>query len=298
MTQSLLDMLPSWELAMRAERKSPETIKSYGDGVRAFARWCESTGTAPELTKVSVQQFVADLLDGGAEAGTAEARLKGLRRFAAWLSDPAEGILDSNPLAGIGPVKIDRKIVDALTDDELKRLIKACVGRGFIDRRDEAIVRLMAETGARAGEVVGITTDDIDLRRGLVVIRRGKGGKGRILPVGPQTGVAIDRYMRLRSLHPLADTPSLWLGGKGKSFAYHALHKALGVRARAAGLSDFHPHLMRHTAASRWLAAGGSEQGLMAVAGWSNRAMLDRYTAASASQRAADEARGLALGDL
>jgi integrase/recombinase XerD len=55
---------------------------------------------------------------------------------------------------------------------------------------------------------------------------------------------------------------------------------------------------MRHTAATRWLRAGGSEGGLMAVAGWSNRAMIDRYTGASAAERAAEEARGLGLGDL
>jgi site-specific recombinase XerD len=296
---NVLDMLDSWELAMRAQRKSPQTIKSYGDGVKAFSRWCETTGTDPQFTKTNVQQFITDLLDGGAEAGTAEARLKGLRRYAIWLSDPDGGdVLDSNPLAGIGPVKVDRKITAALDEGQIKALIKACAGRGFIDRRDEAIVRLMVETGARAGEVVNVSVDDCDLKRGTVVVRRGKGGKGRILPIGPQTGVAIDRYLRMRSAHPLAHTPDLWLGGKGRSFQYHALHKALGVRARAAGIQHFHPHLMRHTAATRWLAAGGSEQGLMAVAGWSNRVMLDRYTAASASQRAVAEAQRLQLGDL
>lgn len=60
----------------------------------------------------------------------------------------------------------------------------------------------------------------------------------------------------------------------------------------------FHPHVLRHTAASRWLAAGGTEGGLMAVAGWSRRDMIDRYTKATAEQRAADEARGLRLGEL
>jgi integrase len=76
------------------------------------------------------------------------------------------------------------------------------------------------------------------------------------------------------------------------------IRKALKDRADRAGLSSFHPHLLRHTAATRWLRAGGSEGGLMAVAGWSTRSMIDRYTGASASERAATEARGLGLGDL
>jgi site-specific recombinase XerD len=292
----LAALLPSWRLAMRAERKSPGTIKVYTAGVTAFLRWCESTGTAPELTKTAVQYFIADLLDGGAEGATAQARQKGLRRFAAWLVD--EGELGGDPLLGLKSPKLDAKVTDALTDNELRRLIKACQGKSLKDRRDEAIVRMMAETGLRAGEVIAMQLADVDVDRGLATIRRGKGGKGRVAPFGPQTGVAIDRYIRARRTHRLADAGPLWVGAAGKTFGYHGLHACLKERAQAAGIDRFHPHLLRHTAATRWLRAGGSEGGLMAVAGWSTRDMIDRYTGASASERAADEARGLNLGEL
>jgi integrase len=219
-----------------------------------------------------------------------------LRRFAVWLAD--EGELDANPLLGVKPPKLDSKVVDALSDDQLRRLLKACAGKEFIDRRDEAIVRLMAETGLRAGEVLAIQTTDVDLQEGRVTIRRGKGGKGRVVPVGAQTAAAIDRYNLARRSHRLSATAPLWLGGGGQTFSYHGLNVALKRRAEFAGIQGFHLHLMRHTAATRWLRAGGSEGGLMAVAGWSTRSMVDRYTGASASERAATEARGLGLGDL
>jgi integrase len=102
----------------------------------------------------------------------------------------------------------------------------------------------------------------------------------------------------MRRTHRLASTSALWLGDRGKELAYYGLRNTLQYRAETAGINDFHPHLMRHTAASRWLAAGGSEGGLMAVAGWSTRDMIDRYTRATSSERAAAEARGLGLGDL
>jgi site-specific recombinase XerD len=289
-------LLPSWELALRAERKSPQTIKSYGDAVRAFLRWCDERGHSPALGRELMKRFVADLLDAGAEAATARARQLGVRRFSAWLTE--EGEIDDDPLLGLKAPKLDAKVTDSLTDDELRRLLKACGGKEFRDRRDEAIVRLMAETGMRAGEVVGLVVADVDLIRGLATVRRGKGGKGRLAPFGPQTGRAIDRYLRMRRTHRLADMPALWLGDRGKSLEYYGLHRALKYRAELAGLPKFHPHLMRHTAASRWLAAGGSEGGLMAVAGWSTRDMLDRYTKATAAERAAAEARGLNLGEL
>jgi integrase len=180
----------------------------------------------------------------------------------------------------------------------VRALIKVCTGKSFVDRRDEAIVRLMVETGMRCGEVLGLTLDDVDLTRGLVKVTRGKGGKGRIVPIGPHAARALDRYMRLRRAHRLADSSTvLWLGDRGKGLGYHGLRSALGDRAERAGITGFHLHLLRHTAASRWLAAGGSEGGLMAVAGWSSRDMLDRYVRSTAADRAAAEARGLNLGE-
>ena len=148
-------------------------------------------------------------------------------------------------------------MVEALTDDELRDLIKACAGKGFTDRRDEAIVRLMAETGMRAGEIIGLQTDDVDLHRGLVTIRRGKGGKGRVAPFGAQTATAIDRYLRARRSHRLAGTGALWLGAHGwRTFAYFALRRSLEARAELAGIKGFHPH-KRLKAAAYPLAAGG-----------------------------------------
>jgi site-specific recombinase XerD len=292
----LAAMLPSWELALRAERKSPQTIKSYGDGVRAFLRWCAENGDTPALDRDLVKNWVAGLLDDGAEPATARARQLGLRRFSAWLEE--EGEVDTDPLLGLKAPKLDTKVTNSLTDDELRRLMKACGGKEFRDRRDEAIVRLMTETGMRAGEVIGLTIADVDLQRGLVTVHRGKGGKGRVAPFGAQTARAIDRYLRARRTHRLADTPALWLGDRGKELAYFGLRNALQYRAELAGLKGFHLHLLRHTAASRWLAAGGSEGGLMSVAGWSTRDMIDRYTRSTAAERAADEARRLGLGDL
>lgn len=292
----LAALLPSWQLSMRAERKSPATVTGYSEGVLAFLRWAEAAEVVPELTKTNVQAFIADLLDGGAQPATGRTRHMALRRFAAWLAE--EGELDANPLLGVKPPKLDSKVVDALTDEQLRLLIKACAGKALIDRRDEAIVRLMAETGLRAGEVIGMQLADIDLQQGRATVRRGKGGKGRAVPFGPQTAAAVDRYMRMRRTHRLSATGALWLGGGGQTFSYHGLNITLKRRARVAGIDGFHLHLMRHTAATRWLRAGGSEGGLMAVAGWSTRSMVDRYTGASASERAATEARGLGLGDL
>ena len=89
------------------------------------------------------------------------------------------------------------------------------------------------------------------------------------MPFGDATAKALDRYVRSRRSHRLADSPVLWLGDRGKGFTYYALYSALRARAEAGGVEGFHPHRLRHTGAHRWSEQGGSESGLMTVAGWS-----------------------------
>ncbi|WKW97323.1 tyrosine-type recombinase/integrase [Rhodococcus aetherivorans] len=286
----------SWELHLKAERKSPATLKGYRTGVEQFLAWARESGVEPRLDRSTVGAFMTHLLDKGAEPATAATRHLALRRFSAWLLE--EGEIPADELLTSKPPKIDTKIVPSLTEDQLAALVKSCQGTGLRERRDEAILRLMIETGMRAGEVTWMRTDDLDLPRGLVMVRKSKTGKGRIVPVGPQTVRAIDRYIRARRQHELADSKTLWLGEQGKAFGYYGLYHSLTRRAEMVGIKDFHPHVLRHTAAARWLAAGGSEGGLMAVAGWTQRGMIDRYAAHTAASRAADEARGLNLGDL
>jgi site-specific recombinase XerC len=95
----LAALLPSWELHLRAERKSPQTVKSYGDGVRRFLDWTAQVARRAALDRTSVHAFVAALLDAGAEPSTARARQLTLRRFSAWLVE--EGETDSDPLLGL-----------------------------------------------------------------------------------------------------------------------------------------------------------------------------------------------------
>ncbi len=296
MVLDLQALLPSWQLSLEAEHKSPKTIKTYLTSARQFLSWCEAEGVPAALDRRTVRAWEAAILASGAEPATASVRHRSLRQLAAWLVE--EGEADTNAMAGMTPPRLDKKVVPKLSDGELTALIASCSGKTFTSRRDEAIVRLAAEAICRAEELLALSVEDVDLRRGIATVTRGKGGKGRIVPFGPQTGRAVDRYLRLRRAHPQAANPAMWLGQHSGPLGYHGLYISLRRRAEAAGIQGFHPHRLRHTGASRWLAAGGSEGGLMAVAGWTSRDMISRYTSDTASERAADESRKLGLGDL
>jgi site-specific recombinase XerC len=242
------------------------------------------------------------MLDGGAAPGRARIRQLGVRRFVAWLI--ATGHVPLDPFAGIKGPKQTHKLVTPLSDDELRGLIATCTtpthrhDEPLHHRRDEAIIRLMFETGIRIGETVTLQVGDVDLPAGRVTVRRGKGGRGRVIPIGATTSAVLEAYLSLRADHRASGSQELWLGERGTSLGYDGLSRALRRRATLAGIAGFHPHKLRHTAAHRWLAAGGSESGLMAIAGWTRTDMLVRYTQAHASERAAAEASRLGLGQL
>ena len=129
-----------------------------------------------------------------------------------------------------------------------------------------------------------MTLDDVDLDRRIVWVL-GKGRRPRALPIGRKTAQALDRYLRVREGHRLAYLPHLWAGRNGPmtpSGVYQVVHN----RARAAGLAAMHPYQLRHAFATSWLAEGGNENELMLVAGWKSRTMIDRYTKATAVERA------------
>jgi site-specific recombinase XerD len=133
-------LLPSWELHLRAERKSASTIKSYTDGVRAYIDFCTAEALPVTFDRRTVNAFVAALMDTGAAPATARSRQLAVRRFSAWATE--EGEQSADPLIGLKAPKLDTPVVQPLTDDQLRALIKACKGRDFRTRRDEALIRL------------------------------------------------------------------------------------------------------------------------------------------------------------
>ena len=90
----------------------------------------------------------------------------------------------------------------------------------------------------------------------------GKGSRPRVVPFGAKTGQALDRYLRVRALHPYASSPQLLLGLRGPMTA-DGVQEVLDVRSAQAGLDDVHPHRFRHTFAHRRLAGGRPERDLM-----------------------------------
>jgi site-specific recombinase XerD len=288
----LTELADSWLTDLRAARKSDHTIRAYSDSWNAYTTFCTANTRPLVLDKPTVQAFIINTTDTRSPS-TASLRLAALKAFARWLA--VEEGFDADPVRSVTAPKLDQKVVDHLSDTALRALLAACNGSGFRDTRDKAMVALFAETGLRSAEMLALGTDDISISECTAIVRKGKGGKGRRVKFSAQTASLLDRYLRARRRTGVPPGGPLWRSSRGP-LSYPGMTLALQNRAQSAGIADFHPHRLRHTAAVRWLAARGSEGGLMAQAGWRSRAMLDRYVQSAREDLAAEEFDRLGIG--
>jgi len=282
-----------WKTSLRNRNLSPDTIRAYLLGVTEFADFCELLGIDPDLTMANAEAYTVSILEADKSASTATLRQLAVKLFSAWLADREPPEIEHDQLTKIKPPKLDQKLVPALTPAEYKALLSACAGKRFVDIRDRALVEFMAATTARADEVTSMRIFDVQLNANSAVIIRGKGAKGRRVGYDDKTAESLGRYIRARKRHPAAESGWLWLADGRGQLSYAALYRGLRRRAARAGVEGFHPHMLRHTAAGRWLRAGGSPLGLKTQGGWQTWSMVERYVGAAREELAVEEAKRL-----
>ncbi len=207
------------------------------------------------ISTVEVTGFVLAACPGRA-VGSAKLIVCALRSFLRWLhlSGQVPGSL-ADAVPSVAGWKLST-LPKALEPDQLRRLLASCDRRTPSGRRDYAVVLLMSRLGLRAGEVACLCLDDIDWRRGQIVVV-GKAGRAERLPLPADVGAAIAAYLR-RGRPVTAQGRSVFV-------RVHAPRRALtagGVTmvvsdsGQRAGLGKIHAHRLRHTAATAMLRAG------------------------------------------
>jgi site-specific recombinase XerD len=288
-------LIGDFERSLAAKNKTPRTIEIYGGSARQLLAFLEANGMPTQVEMINrehLEAFTADQL-ARFKPATASQRYRALAQLFKWLDE--EGEIRDNPFTRMKPPTVPESPVPVISDPDLRKLLDACEGTSYEERRDSALIRLLVDCGVRCSEVMNLTVEDIDRERQVIFVV-GKGRRPRAVAYGKKTAQAIDRYLRRRAQHQNADMPWLWLGLKGR-LSDSGLRQMLERRGEQAGIGHVYPHQFRHTMAHRWMAEGGGESDLMMIAGWRSRSMLNRYGASAAQERAHEAHRRMGLGD-
>lgn len=288
--------------SLAAENKSPRTLETYGEAVSQLGAFLAERGMPTDpvhVTREHVTEWINFLLAKWT-ASTANNRYRGAAAFFKYLVDADE--IRESPMARMKPPKIEEVVVPVPTDGALQRLLKACEGKQFRDRRDTALVMAFVDTGLRVSEMAslklapeGAMDSYVDLEDGVLWVF-GKNRRQRRVGLGRKARKALDLYLFARARHRCADDPYLWIGERGAVQA-SGLYQIVAARCEIAAIERIHPHMFRHRFAHSLMADGIGDSDLMQLAGWRSRAMLNRYGAAAAADRALQAHKRLSPGD-
>ena len=274
--------------ALRFERHlSDHTVDAYGRDLRKLVESLETFhGKVPSIEAVRESDLVDHLarLQAAGLSPRSIARATTSRRMLCKDQEERHG-LERNPARLLSAPRIPRPLPDALTLDEIDRLLESPPPDTLLGMRDRAMLALLYATGMRVTELLTIRLMDLDLQRG-VAIATGKGRKQRMIPVGSHAVNAVQHYLDHargdlaagRAANGRSSAP-LFLTIRGKGMSRQGFFKRLRALAKAAGIErSISPHKLRHSFATHLLANGADLRAIQDMLGHADIATTQVYT--------------------
>ena len=287
-TLELRGLVKEFELHNRSEGKADSTVKWYNEVLDLFEAWLGSEGMSTRLKDLGLResrQFILYIqerpgLRGPASTHTVNNRVRALRSFFNWLY--CERYTEEHRLARLKPPKAQRKVIDILTDEEIGKIYRAIDPHRPLGARSTAMISLMLDTGLRLSEVVHLKYRDVHWDDGYLKAL-GKGNKERLVAFGSSCRRSLIHYASHFRPEPDEQEPAdqkveeFFLCYDGYPMTSDALRSLIERLSKLAGVPRLHPHLLRHTYATRFLLNGGDALLLKQNLGHSTLAMVEMY---------------------
>lgn len=262
--------LESFLLDGAARRLTPGTLAFYREKLAPFIGLLEAQGvqTPANITADHVRAHLVELQRRGLKPNTQHGTARALRAWCNFLV--REGDMAESPMRRVRMPRLEIEPLPALSKEDVQALLAVCLAG-----RDRCLLMALLDTGCRAGEFVALDVEDVDMGTGAVQVRRGKGGKPRIVYLGAKTRRLLLRYLRERSA-----TGALWVSlNTGERLTVEGLRMLLRRLGKRAGVAHCHPHTFRRTFALWSLRAGMNIYVLQRLMGHEDLTVLRRYLA-------------------
>jgi integrase/recombinase XerD len=274
--------------ALRVRDYSEHTVRNRDMNVRYFLAWCAERGlTEPtEITRPMLERYQRHLFHYRKRDGepmtfrSQHARLVALRSWFRWMT--RQNHILHNPASEIELPRLGHRLPKhVLTIQEVEQVLQQPNIHDPIGLRDRAIMEVFYSTGMRRMEAIHLKLFDLDLERGTILIRQGKGKKDRFVPIGDRAAAWVQKYLREArpklALDP--DNGTLFLSSAGEEISRD--HLTLTVRSyvlKAKTGKTGACHLFRHTMATLMLEGGADIRFIQQMLGHAELSTTEIYT--------------------
>lgn len=244
---------------LRVERRaSDHTLDAYARDLKQLADFGQARGyNTPDLfCENGLLAFAQHLRKRSLAETSIERKLCAARAMARFLRQ--EGLLSEEPVASVSTFRLPRKLPNALSRQEVERLLEQPDVRNPLGLRDRAMLELAYAAGLRVSEVVNLRLSDVDLREGFVRVF-GKRSKERWGPFGDSARAALEKYLTHARPKLLGNRSEdyLFLSMRGTPLSRSQFWLRLKQYARQAGIArPISPHTLRHSFAVHLLQGG------------------------------------------
>lgn len=266
---------------------SENTINRRQFQLERFIRWCEERSLAQpqEITKPIVEAYQRYLFYGrdtyGRPLSLASQRLylSTLKQFFKWLTQ--ENYTPYNPASELILPKVNPSLPRVLTVQEIEQLLARPDIKTAAGVRDRALLELLYSTGIRRTEVCHLQLGDLQRESRTLWVRKGKGGKDRVLPLGERAAHWVDVYLDEIRPQLLMDIRegALFINNYGEAFKERELGERVKRHIDNAGIvCNGSCHLLRHAMATHMLENGADIRFIQAMLGHADLSTTQIYT--------------------
>lgn len=260
------------------KKKSLNTELSYRRDLSKMQDYFASIGvnSLEEVSEDVLARYVAYLNESGFAAATVSRSVASAKAFFHYCAN--EGLISKDPTGILKAPKIEKKMPEILTMEEVNKLLEQPKGDSPKEIRDKAMLELLYATGIRVTELMTLEIDDVNMQMCFITCK--SGGKERVIPFGKEAKTALAKYFDGGRAAIVEDPSStvLFANCSGKQMSRQGFWKLIKYYAKKAGITaDITPHTLRHSFAAHLVENGADLRAVQEMLGHSDISTTQIY---------------------
>jgi len=260
------------------KRASLHTVQSYQRDIKQFVQYCTEKAIAQwlDVTQSDVRGHIANRHRQGIASKSLQRELSAIRSF--YNYQLKNGLVANNPAKPVRAPKQARRLPKILDVDQINGLLDAGTD-SVLEIRDLAMFELFYSSGLRLSELTALNLTDVDLSDQTLIVRLGKGGKSRLLPIGSKAISALQKWLAVRgNMAPVGES-AVFTSNRGSRLSQRSVEARLTLWCKKKGLDEHvYPHMLRHSFASHLLESSQDLRAVQDLLGHSNISTTQIYT--------------------